>query len=93
MWTQGLIPTIGSPPGYYKEGKGIPQPLLITRFAGRGDFYDLCRETLALTKMNWNNDGPYTQMPVTLKYADILGQIVERMPKLDARPYPIRLFM
>jgi len=92
MWTQGLIPSIGTS-GYYKEGKGIPQPLLITRFAGRGDFYDVCRETLALTKMNWNNDGPYTQMPVTLEYADVLAQVVKRMPKLEARPYPVRLFM
>lgn len=58
LWTQGMIPTFGQK-GYYKEGKSIPQPLLITRFAGRGDFFDLCRETLALTKMNWNNDGPY----------------------------------
>ena len=93
LWTQGIIPSIGRGSGYYKEGKGIPRPLLITRFAGRGDFYDLCRETLALTKMNWNNDGPYTQMPVTLEYADVLAQVVKRMPKLEARPYPVRLFM
>ena len=25
---------------------------------------DLCKETLALTKMDWNNDGPYDRMPV-----------------------------
>ena len=93
LWTQGIIPTIGKGSGYYKEGKGIPRPLLITRYAGRGDFYDLCRETLALTKMNWNNDGPYTQMPVTLEYANVLAQVVKRMPKLEARQYPVRLFM
>lgn len=93
LWTQGLIPSLGGANGYYKEGKGVPRPLLITRYAGRGDFYDLCRETLALTKMNWNNDGPYAQMPVTLEYADVLAQVVKRMPKLDARPYPVKLFM
>ena len=93
LWTQGNIPTLGSGKAYYKEGKGIPSPLLLTRFSGRGDFYELCDETLALTKMNWNNDGPYTQMPVTLEYADVLAQVVKRMPKLEARPYPVRLFM
>lgn len=92
LWTQGNIPTL-TDRAYYKEGKGIPSPLLITRFAGRGDFYDLCNETLALTKMNWNNDGPYTRMPVTLEYAHVLAQVVKRMPQLEARPYPIRLFM
>ncbi len=93
LWTQGNIPNMAPGKAYYKEGKGIPTPVLITRFAGRGDFYDLCDETLALTKMNWNNDGPYTRMPVTLEYADVLAQVVKRMPKLDARPYPVRLFM
>lgn len=93
VWTQGFIQSLNQGKGWYKEGKGIPTPLLITRFAGRGDFYDLCNETLALTKMNWNNDGPYTQMPVTLEYADVLAQVVKRMPHLEPRPYPVRLFM
>lgn len=94
LWTQGNIPELAGNRGYfYKEGKGIPSPLLITRFAGRGDFYDVCEETLALTKMNWNNDGPYTRLPVTLEYADVLAQVIKRMPKLEAKPYPVRLFM
>lgn len=93
LWTHGLIPSLGGSRGYYKGGKGVPRPLLLTRYAGRGDFYELCHETLALTKMNWNNDGPYAQMPVTLEYAAILAQIVKRMPQLDARPYPVKLFM
>lgn len=93
LWTQGNIPTINPGKAYFKEGKGIPAPLLITRFAGRGDFLSLCEETLGLTKMNWNNDGPYTRFPVTLEYADVLAQIVKRMPTLEAKPYPVRLFM
>lgn len=93
LWTQGDIPTMNPGRPYFKEGKGVPRPLLITRFAGRGDFYDLCEETLGLTKMNWNNDGPYTMLPVTLEYADVLAQVVKRMPKLEVKPYPVRLFM
>ena len=93
LWTQGNIPTLVSGNSYFKEGKGIPSPLLISRYAGRGDFYDVCDEILALTKMNWNTDGPYTRLPVTLEYADVLAQVVKRMPKLEARPYPICLFM
>ena len=93
LWTQGNMPTLISGGSYFKEGKGIPSPLLISRFAGQGDFSDICDEILALTKMNWNNDGPYTRLPVTLEYADVLAQVVKRMPKLESRPYPIRLFM
>lgn len=94
LWTQGNIPEMaGNRRYFYKEGKGIPSPLLLTRFAGRGDFFDVCEEALALTKMNWNNDGPYTRLPVTLEYADVLAQVIKRMPRLEAKPYPVRLFM
>ncbi|WP_031556059.1 argonaute/piwi family protein [Parvularcula oceani] len=94
LWSRGDLPEVtlrGG--GFYKEGKGIPSPLLITRHAGRGDFQDLCRDTLGLTKMDWNNDGPYDGMPVTLNYAGRLAQIVKRMPELKPHPYPVRLFM
>ena len=63
------------------------------RHAGLNTTDDLCRETLALTKMDWNNDGPYDRLPVTLNFAGILATIVKRMPKLEPRSYPVRLFM
>ncbi len=47
----------------------------------------------ALTKMDWNNDGTYDRLPVTLNFAGTLAIIVKQMPKLEPRSYPIRLFM
>jgi hypothetical protein len=93
LWTQGNLPEIASGKDYFKEGKGTPEPLLLTRYAGLGSMEDLCRETLALTKMDWNNDGPYDRLPVTLNFAGTLATIVKRMPKLEPRSYPVRLFM
>ena len=78
---------------YIKEGKGIPEPLLLVRHAGLGLIDDLCRETLGLTKMDWNNDGPYDRLPATLNFADMLATIVKRLPKLQPQSYPERLFM
>ena len=78
---------------YFKEGKGIPEPLILNRYAGRDAMDDLCRETLALTKMDWKNDAPYDRMPVTLNFAGTLASVVKQMPKLEPRSYPIRLFM
>jgi hypothetical protein len=89
----GNLPSVAKGKDYYKEGKGTPEPLLLVRNAGLGDFDDLCRETLALTKMDWNNDGPYDRLPVTLNFAGTLATIVKRMPKLQPQSYPIRLFM
>ncbi|WP_197739368.1 hypothetical protein [Methylobacterium sp. P1-11] len=93
LWTQGNLPAAAGGKDYYKEGKGIPEPLLLVRHAGLGSIDDLCRETLALTKMDWNNDGPYDRLPVTLNFAGTLATIVKRMQKLQPQSYPVRLFM
>ena len=93
LWTQGDLPTVANGKSYYKEGKGTPEPLIMNRYAGRGSMDDICRETLALTKMDWNNDGPYDRMPVTLSFAGSLASVVKQMPKLEPRSYPVRLFM
>ena len=93
LWTQGNLPEVANGKDYFKEGKGIPEPLLLVRHAGLGLMDDLCRETLALTKMDWNNDGPYDRLPATLNFADTLAKIVKRMQKLQPYSYPVRLFM
>ncbi len=94
LWTQGNLPEMtANGRDYYKEGKGTPEPLLLVRHAGLGSVDDLCRETLALTKMDWNNDGPYDRLPVTLNFAQILAKVVKRVPTLEARSYAFRHFM
>jgi len=93
LWTQGNLPEVAMERDFFKEGKGIPEPLLLVRYAGLGLIDDLCRETLALTKMDWNNDGPYDRLPATLNFADRLATIVKRMPELQPHSYPVRLFM
>ena len=93
LWTQGNLPEVAGGKDYYKEGKGIPEPLLLVRHAGLGSLDQLCQETLALTKMDWNNDGPYDRLPATLNFADTLAMIAKRMRRLQPHSYPVRLFM
>ncbi len=93
IWTQGSAPSVTGGQAWYQEGKGIPRPLLLRRFAGRSDARTLGREVLALSKMNWNNDQLYDTYPATLGFAHDLAEVVKRMPTLDPRPYPLRLFM
>jgi hypothetical protein len=95
LWTQGNLPevTANGRTDFFKEGKGIPEPLLLVRHAGTGSMDDVCREILGLTKMDWNNDGPYDRLPVTLSFAQMLAKVVKRMPKLEPRSYAFRLFM
>jgi hypothetical protein len=93
VWTQGNSSSVTGGDNWYPVGKSIPRPLLIRRYAGRGDAHLLGREILALSKMNWNNDSLNDTMPSTLAFAHKLAEIVKRMPALDPRPYPLRLFM
>lgn len=94
LWTQGDVPSAASGRGhYFKEGKGIPSPLLLRRFAGHGGWDDTCRHLLALTKMNWNSDSLYDQSPVTLSYARSLAKIVGRLDSFSSVPYQSRFFM
>lgn len=58
---------------------------MLVRYAGLGSVDDLCRETLALIKMDWNNDAPYDRLPVTIKFAQILANVAKRRPTLEPR--------
>jgi hypothetical protein len=93
LWTQGNASNVVAGQNFYKEGKGIPSPLLLTRFAGHGTWDTSCTAILGLTKMNWNNDGLYDALPVTISYAQTLAQIIKRIPNIAQHPYPFRFFM
>ncbi len=92
LWTQGNASSIGTG-SYFKEGKGIPHPLLVTRHLGTGGTHSSARELLGLTKMNWNNDSLYDRLPVTLSYASVLARVVKRLGTLSSTPYDFRFFM
>jgi hypothetical protein len=93
LWTQGNARQVVTSGNFFKEGKGIPHPLLLRRWAGHGGWEEGCRHLLGLTKMNWNNDSLYDRLPVTLRYAQTLAQTVRRMPQITPRPYQFRFFM
>ena len=93
LWTQGNVPEAAGGQDYYKEGKGIPTPLMLRRFAGHGAWDETCRATLGLTKMNWNNDGLYDRLPVTLAYSDTLANVIKRFPHASNGVHEFRYFM
>lgn len=93
LWVQGNAPTVAGGRDFYKEGKGIPSPLLLTRFAGHGDWAEACRWIIGLSKMDWNNDALYDRLPVTLNYASTLARTLKRLPHLGSRHFQFRFFM
>ncbi len=94
LWTQGNAPKVAlDGRNFYKEGKGIPEPLQLKRFAGHGAWDEPCHAVLGLSKMNWNNDALYDRLPVTMAYAQVLARVIKRMPRLLPDAYQFRFFM
>ncbi|MDQ4144823.1 MAG: Piwi domain-containing protein [Actinomycetota bacterium] len=93
LWTQGNAPSVSARGNYFKEGRGIPAPLMVTRYAGHEPAERVASELLGLTKMDWNNDGLYDRLPVTIDYARKLARTIRRIPRIHPGPHPFRLFM
>jgi argonaute-like protein implicated in RNA metabolism and viral defense len=93
VWTQGTAPEVSTRGNFFKEGKGIPAPLLLRRFAGHGSWRESVEQLLGLTKMDWNNDSLYDRLPVTMSYARVLARTLKRMSSLAPNPYEFRFFM
>jgi hypothetical protein len=47
-------------------------------------------ETLALTKMDWNNDALYDPVSVTIRYSQKLARTIANVPDLPGHAYPYR---
>lgn len=93
LYTQGDASAVTGGQRYFPEGRGLPRPLLLRRYAGHADAAQVGAEVLALSKMNWNNDKLYDTLPATQAFAKDLANVVKRIPSLDPRPYALRLFM
>ena len=93
LWTHGNVMDIVPGKSYFQGSRSTPRPLRLVRHAGHGSWDDTAFATLALSKMDWNNDSLYDPLPVTLGYAKVLARVVKRMQGLGAAPYQFRFFM
>ncbi|MFM0265082.1 argonaute/piwi family protein [Paraburkholderia sediminicola] len=94
VWVSGNAPAAGlGGQLLYQGGKSIPRPINIIRHAGSGPLEIAALETVALTKMDWNNDALYDPVPVTIRYSQRLARTIANVPELPGNSYPYRLFM
>jgi hypothetical protein len=61
-------------------GQRIPRPLEIVEHHGHSPAQDVCREILALTKLNWNSCAFGSSLPITIRFARHVGKILTEMP-------------
>jgi hypothetical protein len=76
LYTMGYIPYLETYPGSY-----VPEPWQITDHHGDSAPKDLLREILALTKLNVNNCAFADGTPITLGFAEAIGEIMKHVPK------------
>lgn len=91
LWMHGSV-QLGNRT-YFQGSRSTPQPIRLVRHAGHGSWDDSARAALALSKMNWNNDGLYDPLPVTMSYAKVLAKVLKRMTALGNTAYHFRYFM
>lgn len=82
LYSTGYLPDLGR----YPHGH-VPSPLQIADHVGDTSHADLLREVLALTKMNWNSANMGGLMPITLRFARLVGDVLREVPS-DREPQP-----
>jgi hypothetical protein len=75
LYTVGYVPYFRLYPGFR-----IPRPLEIVEHFGHSPAHDVCREILALTKLNWNSCAFGSSLPITLRFARDVGKILAELP-------------
>lgn len=71
LWTKGFIPRIQT-----QLGMETPNPISIEVTRGDMDILTVCKDILALTKLNYNACIFADGSPVTLRFADAIGEVL-----------------
>ena len=88
LMTKGFIPRFKT-----QIGVETPNPLEIAITRGDTDIYTVCKDILGLTKLNYNaciyGDG----VPVTLKFAESIGEILTAGRNIQAGVLPFKHYI
>ena len=81
LWSKGYVPRLQT-----YAGREVPGPLVIEISQGKADILQVMTDVLGLTKLNYNaciyGDG----IPVTLRFADSVGEILTAAPRREELP-------
>jgi hypothetical protein len=78
LWTTGFVPRLNTYPGW-----NVPNPLDIEVCNGEADIETVLKDIMRLTKLNYNNCTFADGLPITLKFASKVGDILTTLPSDD----------
>ncbi len=88
LWTMGYIPHLRTYPG-----REVPNPLSVEICRGEADLNVVLKDIMGLTKVNFNACIFADGLPVTLRFADAVGEILTAAPGIDGPPLPFRHYI
>jgi hypothetical protein len=90
LWTTGYTPRLDTYPG-----REVPNPLTVEIVRSRGDvaIEQILADLMALTKLNFNSASFADGLPVTLRFADLVGEILTAGPNDATAPLPFKFYI
>lgn len=88
LWTSGYIHQISTYPG-----REVPNPLSVEICRGEADLKTVLTDVMGLTKVNFNACLFADGLPVTLRFADAVGEILTAAPIVEGPPLPFRHYI
>lgn len=88
LWTRGYVPRLRT-----YVGREVPRPLRIDVLRGECDIKTVLGDVLALTKLNYNGCMFADGSPVTLRFADAVGEILTAGPVTPDNPLPFKHYI
>ena len=88
LWTKGWTPRLRTYPGME-----VPNPLSIEICRGSASIQTVLSDVLALTKLNYNTCRYGDGKPITLKFADAVGEVLTAAPMTGVLPLPFMYYI
>jgi hypothetical protein len=88
LWTAGYAPRLDT-----YLGPETPNPVLVRRQRGDCAFDTILRDVMGLTKINFNSCLHNDRLPVTIRFADAVGEIMLAAPHSGEPRLPFKFYI
>jgi hypothetical protein len=88
LWTVGFTPRLNTYPG-----REVPNPITVEIVRGEGEIEPVLADLMSLTKLNFNGAGFSDGLPVTLRFANLVGEILTAAPVEEMPPLPFKAYI
>ncbi len=88
LWTRGFITRLQT-----QLGLETPNPLNIEITRGESNIETVCKDILALTKLNYNTCSFADGSPVTLKFAESIGEVLTAGKNIQGNVLPFKHYI